>query len=29
MKIEDINYKKHIFETVDWFKNDGGITYRG
>jgi hypothetical protein len=23
MKIEDINYKKHIFETVDWFKNDG------
>jgi hypothetical protein len=23
MKIEDIKYKKHIFEVVDWFKNDG------
>jgi len=23
MKIEDIKYKKHQFETVEWFKNDG------
>ena len=23
MNIEDIKYKKHIFETVDWFKTDG------
>jgi hypothetical protein len=23
MKIEDIKYKKHTFEIVDWFKNDG------
>lgn len=23
MRIEDIKYKKHIFEVVEWFKNDG------
>ena len=23
MKLEDIQYKKHIFEIVKWFKNDG------
>lgn len=23
MKIEDIKYKKHVFEIIDWFKNDG------
>lgn len=23
MKIEEIKYKKHVFEIVEWFKNDG------
>ena len=25
MKIENITYKKHKFEIVEWFKNDGTI----
>jgi len=25
MKIEDVTYKKHKFEIVDWFKNDGTL----
>jgi len=25
MKIEDIKYKKHKFEIVEWFKNDGTL----
>lgn len=23
MRIEDIKFKKHVFEVVEWFKNDG------
>ena len=25
MKIEDVIYKKHVFEIIEWYKNDGTL----